>query len=50
MNIKRLSMLNSTVVKTFFSEFKELRSQYSVEIEDIYNMNEIDFRMRQITD
>ncbi len=43
MDIKRLSMLNSTIVETFFTEFKELRNQYSVETEDIYNMCETGF-------
>lgn len=40
MDNKRVSALNSTVIERFFSEFERLRSEYDVELQDIYNMDE----------
>ncbi|ERF69214.1 hypothetical protein EPUS_02181 [Endocarpon pusillum Z07020] len=49
MDIKRLSALDPTVIESFFSEFEQLRSQYGVEIENIWNMDETGFQMGQTT-
>jgi hypothetical protein len=37
------------MAERFFSEFERLRSEYSVEIEDIYNMDETGFQLSQTT-
>ena len=43
MNIKRLSALNSVIIKHFFAEFEQLQTKYNVKMKDIYNMNETEF-------
>jgi hypothetical protein len=45
LEVKRLLALNPITIKRFFSEFKRLRSDYLVEIDDIYNMDEIGFQL-----
>ena len=50
MNIKRLSALNPVIIKRFFAEFEQLRTEYNVEMEDIYNMDETGFQLGQIAD
>ena len=47
MNIKRMMALDSDVIKRFFVEFEQLRSQYAVDSQDIYNMNETGFQIGQ---
>ena len=48
MNIKRLSALNPVIIEHFFAEFKQLWTEYNVEMKDIYNMNETEFQLGQI--
>ena len=50
MNIKRLSALNLVIIEHFFAEFEQLQTEYNVEMEDIYNMNETEFQLSQIAD
>jgi DDE superfamily endonuclease len=47
LDIKRASALDVDIVKSFFAEFRELKTKYNVEIEDIYNMDETGFQMSQ---
>lgn len=49
MDISRLSALDPSVIERFFAEFGRLRTEYDVEIEDIYNMDETGFQMGQTT-
>ena len=49
MDIKRLSALDPAIIERFFAEFERLRSEYSVDIEDTYNMDETGFQIGQIT-
>jgi DDE superfamily endonuclease/Tc5 transposase DNA-binding domain len=49
MDVKRLTALDPTIIERFFSEFERLRSEYSVEIDDIYNMDETGFQLSQTT-
>lgn len=42
-DVKRLSALNSAIIEHFFDEFKHLHSEYAVETQNIYNMNETGF-------
>ena len=49
MDVKRLMALDPTIVERFYTEFERLRSDYNVEIEDIYNMDETGFQLGQTT-
>jgi hypothetical protein len=40
MGVKRLTALDPTIIVRFFTEFERLRSDYKVEIEDIYDLGE----------
>ncbi len=44
-NIKRLSVLNSVIIEYFFAEFKQLQTEYNIEMKDIYNINETEFQL-----
>jgi DDE superfamily endonuclease len=48
LNVKRASALDSATIERFFSEFEWLRSEYNIESEDIYNMDETGFQIGQI--
>lgn len=48
MDIKQLFVFDSEIVTKFFDEFERLYDIYKIEIEDIYNMNEIGFQINQI--
>jgi NADH/NAD ratio-sensing transcriptional regulator Rex len=49
MVIKRILALDPMVIKRFFSEFERLWNDYSVEMEDIYNIDETGFQLSQTT-
>ena len=38
-----MSALNTDIMKVFFAEFIQLKNEYNVEDEDIYNMDETGF-------
>ena len=46
-NIARLIALDSGIIKLFFTKISDLRTQYQVELEDLYNMDEKGFQMGQ---
>ena len=48
MKNKRLSALDSAIIKQFFTEFERLQHEYKVESQNIYNMNETGFQMSQV--
>ena len=48
-DIKRLSTLDSVIIERFFVEFGCLYSEYNVDIEDTYIINETGFQIGQIT-
>ena len=43
MNIRRVSALNSVIIKHLFAEFKQLQIQYNVKMKDIYNVIKTEF-------
>ena len=43
MNIRRVSALDSVIIKRLFAEFEQLQIQYDVKMKDIYNMVETGF-------
>ena len=43
----QLSALDPSLVEAFFSEFNTLKTEYNIDLEDIYNMDETGFQMGQ---
>ena len=41
--MKMLTTLNPGIIKRFYNEFKRLRNEYNVKINNIYNINETGF-------
>ena len=48
MNAKRVSVLDTDIINTFFVEFKELCTTYKIDMEDVYNMDETGFQISHI--
>jgi len=49
LDVKRLLALDPMIIERFFLEFERLRSDYLVEIDDVYNMDETGFQLSQTT-
>jgi hypothetical protein len=47
MDINRLTSLDQNIIETFFTKLSELRAQYNIESDDLYNMDEKGFQMGQ---
>jgi hypothetical protein len=40
---KRMSALNTEIIKAFFLDFKRLKAKYNMEIDNIYNIDKTGF-------
>jgi len=49
LDVKRLLALDPMIIERFFLEFERLRSDYLVEIDDVYNIDETGFQLSQTT-
>jgi hypothetical protein len=47
MDIQRLLALDSNIITTYFNKVAELRHQYRIELDDMWNMDEKGFQMGQ---
>ena len=48
MDTKRVSALDTDIINTFFTKFKELCTIYKIDMENVYNIDEIEFQMSHI--
>ncbi|KAF7503935.1 hypothetical protein GJ744_003016 [Endocarpon pusillum] len=47
LDAKRMSALDPSIMEEFFTEFVQLKSEYNVADQDVYNMDETGFQMGQ---